>query len=128
MKNPVCWWEICTKDAGKLAKFYSEAFGWEQKDMPGMGYTVMDSGDGKNGGIGGGVFSPKEGEEMPPYLTMYIAVDDVDATVAKVKELGATVTCEPFDVPKVGRIAMFNDPQGHMVGMIKSAPMEGESG
>ena len=125
MNNPVCWWEICTKDAGALATFYSEAFGWEMKSMPEMNYTTLNSGDGKNGGIGGGVFSPKEGEQLPPYLTMYIAVDDVDAMVAKVRELGAMVTCEPMDIPTVGRVAMFNDPQGHMVGMLQPAPMKG---
>jgi len=123
--NPVCWWEICTKDAAALADFYSKVFGWEVKDFAEMNYKVLDSGDGKNGGIGGGLFTPAktEKDEIPPYLTVYAAVEDVDATIAKVKELGATVTCEPMDIPKVGRVAMFLDPQGHMFGVIKSFPM-----
>jgi len=123
--NPVCWWEICTKDTGALAKFYHEVFGWEVKAMPEMNYTVLDSGDGKNGGIGGGLFTPgeHEKEEIPPYLAIYAAVEDVDATLAKARELGATVTCEPLDIPRVGRIAMFQDPDGHRFGLIKPVEM-----
>ncbi len=124
--NPVCWWEICTKDAGALAEFYSKAFGWEAKPFPGMNYTVLNSGDGKNGGIGGGLFTPgpTEKDEIPPYLAIYAAVEDVDAMVAKVKELGATITFEPLDIPKVGRVAMFQDPDGHRFGLIKPIPMD----
>jgi predicted enzyme related to lactoylglutathione lyase len=36
--------------------------------------------------------------------------DDVDATAAKVKNLGGSVVAEPFDVPGVGRMAVCKDP------------------
>ncbi|MBN2082029.1 VOC family protein [bacterium] len=119
MNNKICWWEICTPDAGALVEFYSKAFGWETKAIPEMNYSTVMSGGSEPGGIDGGVFSPQPGQEIPPYLTLYIAVDDVDAMAAKVREFGATLVCEPMDIPRVGRIVMINDPQGHMVGLIQ---------
>jgi predicted enzyme related to lactoylglutathione lyase len=53
------------------------------------------------------------GEEMPPpHFMTYIAVDDVDAAVAKAAGLGATVVREPMDIPNTGRIAVIKDPTG----------------
>lgn len=43
--------------------------------------------------------------------TGYITVADADATDAKVSELGGRVLEEPRDIPGVGRIGMFTDPQ-----------------
>ena len=42
---------------------------------------------------------------------MCFAVADCDATVAKAKELGATITYEPMTMP-IGRFAGMVDPQG----------------
>jgi predicted enzyme related to lactoylglutathione lyase len=39
------------------------------------------------------------------------AVADCDATAAKARELGATITVEPIDSP-IGRYAVIDDPQG----------------
>jgi predicted enzyme related to lactoylglutathione lyase len=115
--NPVCWWEICTEDAGKLAEFYHNVFGWEVKKDEQTKYTVLKSGDGTDGGIGGGLENVHGG--VKPYLTIYIQVEDCDAAVEKLKEHGANVFFGPKDFPGVGRVAMFNDPQGHMLGVMK---------
>lgn len=48
---------------------------------------------------------------VPPPWSVCFAVADCDATTAKAKELGATVTMEPMDMP-IGRFAGLIDPQG----------------
>ena len=57
----------------------------------------------------------------PAHWFSYIAVDDVDASCAAVKAGGGQVTGEPFDVEGVGRIAMVQDPNGGMVGIMTPA-------
>jgi len=52
----------------------------------------------------------------------HVAVDNVDGTVARARELGASVLVEPMDVPQVGRIAVLNDPQSATFGIIKPQP------
>jgi len=49
------------------------------------------------------------------------AVADCDATVAKARELGATVTNEPMDMP-IGRFAGMTDPQGASFTVMQPAP------
>jgi len=120
--NRVCWWEIGTQDAKELGGFYAKVFGWEVSEFGDMGYQCMGSGTGKDGGIGGGIFTV-EGK-CPPYQTVYVAVEDVDAMLKTAVEAGGESLGDPFDVPEVGRIAMLKDPQGHTLGLIKPAGEE----
>ena len=81
MANPVVHFEVLGKDAGTLAKFYGEAFGWQLQDvMEGSYYMV----DGK-GGIPGGVGVSPDGSDS---VTFYVQVDDPAVTQA---DLGSTI-------------------------------------
>ena len=54
-------------------------------------------------------------EEMgsfPNYWGVYFAVDDVEATLALVKDNGGQVLMPPMDAQEVGRFAVVQDPQG----------------
>jgi predicted enzyme related to lactoylglutathione lyase len=50
-------------------------------------------------------------EGVPPHWSVYFAVEDVDAAVAKATSLGATITAEAVDTP-YGRLATVVDPVG----------------
>jgi hypothetical protein len=52
----------------------------------------------------------------------YIAVDDIDARLAKAEANGATVLRPAFDVPGIGRIAILQDPSGGAIGWMTPAP------
>lgn len=49
-------------------------------------------------------------------VTVYAEVEDIEGTLAKAVELGATIVSEPYDVPGV-TIALVADPQGNVVGV-----------
>ena len=49
---------------------------------------------------------------IPPHWQPYVAVEDVDAMVAKAGELGGSALMEPMDVPNVGRVAVLARPAG----------------
>jgi predicted enzyme related to lactoylglutathione lyase len=106
------WFELMTTDPEAAKKFYGELFGWETKDMPmgeGMTYTVLNvNGDDAAGLMG----IPEEAKGMPPAWSIYITVDDVDATAKRVEELGGKVVRPPDDIPDVGRFCVLMDPQG----------------
>jgi predicted enzyme related to lactoylglutathione lyase len=66
---------------------------------------------------------------VPPHWLAYIAVDNVDASAAKIKELGGKVLMAPTDIPNIGRFAPVTDPQGAAFAIYKSsspAPEETE--
>jgi predicted enzyme related to lactoylglutathione lyase len=54
----------------------------------------------------------------------WVAVDDVDATVGKVKGLKGKVVTKPHDIPGVGRAALVTDPTGAPLGLLKAASPE----
>jgi predicted enzyme related to lactoylglutathione lyase len=65
-------------------------------------------------------------EQVPSHWMSYITVDDVDALLGKVTELGGQVLFGPMDIPKVGRFVTIMDPTGAAVSLITLAPPEGK--
>jgi uncharacterized protein len=111
------WDELLTTDVEGAKRFYGEVVGWETRDMdmgPGGMYTLFSSGGADRAGC---MARPEGAENIPPYWGTYLGTDDVDATAAKAKELGASFLMEPFDVQTVGRLAIFADPTGAVIGL-----------
>jgi predicted enzyme related to lactoylglutathione lyase len=114
MPNPVTHFEVLGNDAAALQKFYGEAFDWQMQDVMDGAYYM--AGTGVDGAIGGGVGSAQGG---PGHVTFYIEVDDPAAALAKIAQLGGKTVQEPMDVPGGPTIALFADPEGHVVGLVK---------
>jgi uncharacterized protein len=113
------WDELMTSDPAAAKHFYGEVFGWSARDMD-MGemgtYTMFQ----RAGDVDvGGCMRLPEGVEAPPHWLPYIGTEDVDATTARAKELGATVFQEPTDIPNAGRFSIVQDPVGAVFGLYK---------
>jgi len=105
------WTELMTSDPEAAIRFYTALFGWESEKYPmeGMDYNVLKV-DGEP--VGGIMLTPPEAEEMPPFWSVYVTVDDVDAVAAEVEKLGGKLLRPPMDIPEVGRFCVVQDPQG----------------
>ncbi|HEV2907269.1 MAG TPA: VOC family protein, partial [Actinomycetota bacterium] len=88
-----CWIDLGTTDVGGAKSFYGGLFGWDFADMGDTGYVICRL-DGQDVA---GIHEHAEDEGVS--WSSYIAVDDVDAATARAKELGATLTVDPTDVP-----------------------------
>ena len=107
---------------GRCAAFYGELFGWKLQSFGGGGYTLIDTNGG--GGINGGIGKSQTGE---PWSTFYVAADDLQAVLDKAESLGAKTVLPVTDFGGAVTIAMFNDPDGLLIGLVKSAgPSAGE--
>ena len=116
MPNPVMHFEImATENVDALRTFYADAFGWTIDANNPMHYGLVDTGAGT--GINGGIGTPMHGQS---YVTVYVAVDDLAATLAKIESLGGSTLMPPMDVPdgKVS-LALFKDPAGNAIGLVK---------
>ena len=112
-----CWNELNTRDVERAKRFYGDALGWSFEAMPmdeGMTYWLINMGDESVGGIFD--ISDPFYKDLPESWLSYIAVDNVDARVAKAVRAGAKVMKPAFDVPGVGRIAILLEPGGAAVG------------
>lgn len=114
----LCWNELTTRDTEKAGDFYANLFGWQKnpQQMDGMTYTTFVN----NGRPAGGMYEPTpEMGDVPPNWLPYFAVNDADATANRATELGAKVCVPPMDIPNIGRFAVFQDPQGAALAIIK---------
>ncbi|TCN27654.1 hypothetical protein EV644_15513 [Kribbella orskensis] len=109
MTKPVVHFEIGGLDLDRLVSFYSELFGW-QLQPAGPEYSLIPGG-GNDVSIGGGLLQTHG--EMPPCVTVYIAVDD------RAGELGGTTVVEPTAVAGIGQFALFRDLDGNVVGLLQ---------
>jgi uncharacterized protein len=122
MGQPVVHFEVVGKDGEKLRSYYSDLFGWEFSDVMGpTNYAVLPREGNTNAdgvGIGGGVGTGPEGYEG--HVTFYVEVPDVEAALAKAESLGGTRMMGPDKIPDASiEIALFTDPEGHVVGLVK---------
>ncbi len=113
------WSELMTSDPKAAGAFYGKLFGWkvETSDMGTGPYHVVKIGDTSIGGIMGK--PPGTPTDMPPMWGCYVAVSNLDETVAAAKRLGGGVLMEPMDVKTVGRMAVIRDPQGAALSVIQ---------
>jgi predicted enzyme related to lactoylglutathione lyase len=116
----LCWADLSTPDAKRASDFYSGMFGWQifadPKDK--SGYLHIKNGEDFIGGVPPAAYR-KPG--VPPHWMAYFQVDDVDATAAKAKEMGATLYLPPMTMEGVGRMSVIGDPQGAAFSIFKSA-------
>ena len=100
------WIDLVQPDVDAAAAFYGGLLGWsvEQVTPPGpprylvarlAGHDVAGLGEGEGGG-----------------WSTYVAVDDADDAVGRVRAAGGTVVEEPQDAGEGGRAATCTDPQG----------------
>ncbi|MBA2281308.1 MAG: VOC family protein [Acidimicrobiia bacterium] len=106
------WFELHTRDYDTSVEFYRQAFGWDahvMSDVAEFRYTTLREGEEAQAGImDASSFLP---DGAPAQWSTYFHVDDVDATLAKAVELGATVVDAPEDTP-YGRLATATDVTG----------------
>ena len=120
--SAIGWQELNTTDPARAGAFFAELLGVEiaEEDMGDLGtYTLIRAGGEDAGGIN--QITPEMGE-MPPSWLVYFAVEDADASAAKVKDLGGQVLMEAIDTPP-GRFAVVADPQGAAFAVMHFNPL-----
>jgi predicted enzyme related to lactoylglutathione lyase len=128
--DPVVHFELPCDDRERIARFYSQVFGWQCQMLgPEMGnYVVVTTADkdgpphGKRGAIGGGFYTRTK--EMPAqFPSVVIAVQDIRASMKKIDAAGGKVLGEPMDIPTVGAYVSFMDTEGNRTSILQPLPM-----
>jgi predicted enzyme related to lactoylglutathione lyase len=104
----VVWNELASPDVETSTAFYSALLGWTTEpfeESPGP-YLAIKNGDANNGGIR----EANSGE--PPHWLVYFGIEDIDAGLAKVEQLGGTkLMPDPIDI-QIAKLGIVQDPQG----------------
>ncbi|ADB51419.1 VOC family protein [Conexibacter woesei] len=120
MGQPVVHFEVIGRDGARLHDYYGRLFGWQIDANNPMGYGIVQRDGNVNAdgaGIGGGIGTGPEGYEG--HVTFYVEVPDVEAALAQAASLGGTRMMGPDKVMEGVEIGLFQDPEGHVVGVVK---------
>jgi len=119
MPNTFDWIEIRTSDIETIATFYRSLFGWkiiEKETTDGFDYWIFDTvGDPRVENLRrGGIWLRPKCE--PLGVVVNIVVDDIEAMLKRVTELGGKVI-KPKAPAGAGYGACFTDPCGNLLGL-----------
>lgn len=126
MSDKVVHFEIPADDLDRARAFYQDAFGWTINAIPELRYNIVETTPIDNetntptepGAINGGMMQ-REAPISGPVIT--IGVDDVDAALRRVEELGGKTEVPKQTVGEMGFSAYFSDSEGNIVGLWESA-------
>ncbi|OLT41341.1 hypothetical protein BJF85_23960 [Saccharomonospora sp. CUA-673] len=106
MSNPIVHVELVSADPDRLEAFYGAVFGWEFQDR-----FAQASSAGINANL-------DEGDPSEQRITLYAAVDDVEAALVRAEEAGAERVLGPHVVaPGELVVGRFRDPLGNLIGV-----------
>lgn len=112
-----CWVELSgTPDIEASAAFYRELFGWEIPELPNSAEMGGYRRAKLNGKDVAGV-APKMQDGQPCVWATYVSVADAEATAAKAGEAGGQTIAPVLDVMGMGKMAVFTDPTGAVIGI-----------
>ncbi|MEJ0093858.1 MAG: VOC family protein [Methylocella sp.] len=123
------WYELMTTDMAAAKTFYTRVMGWRAQDasMPGAAYALFTAGKASVTGVMDLPEDAKKTGAMSRWLG-YVAVEDVDAAVDRIKQLGGAVRVPPRDVPNISRFSVVADPQMAALALVKGLkPGEAQS-
>jgi predicted enzyme related to lactoylglutathione lyase len=114
-KHPIIHIEFSTRDREATGKFYADLFDWQIQQMPEMNYATFAA----EGGPGGG-FNPISENNPAGTILVYVATDDIEASLAKAESLGAKILVHQSEIPGVGLWGVFQDPDGNKLALFKA--------
>ena len=111
MGDKVVHVEVTGKNGPALQKFYSEVFGWTLETNNPGGYGMLRQGE-----LTGGIGATQDGSAGN--VTFYVHSENPGATLRKIEDRGGRVVMPLTEVAPGTTIALFTDPEGHVVGLM----------
>lgn len=110
----ICYIELPAEDVERSSAFYKAVFDWHVRTR-GDGALAFDDGVGEVSGT----WTKGRKPATEPGLLVYIMVDDMEKTIAKVIAHGGTIV-QPVgaDAPEI--TARFADPAGNILGLYQN--------
>ena len=115
MSGQIVHLEIPADDTTASREFWGSLFGWTFESYPGPFEYLMARFSETQGGAITNMEAGKRG------MRAYFDVEDINAGVARVKELGGE-TSDAMPVPQMGWFAACTDPHGNEFGLWQTDP------
>lgn len=119
--QPVAYFEIPCDDPEKVGAFFRNVFDWQINPwsaIPGFDYWVVQTTEEGGQGINGGLMRRND---LGQPMVNTIMVPDLDDYVGRVEGAGGAIVVPKMEIPGVGWICYFKDPEANIFGMWQPA-------
>ncbi|MCC0025167.1 MAG: hypothetical protein H6874_13220 [Hyphomicrobiaceae bacterium] len=106
---PIVFFDIAGPDLAAQVDFYSKVFNWDIAPTGQVAVPVTTTTSGLLGTL----------REEPKEAILYMGVEDIPGTLAKVEEHGGKTFAPRFKVPGVVVLGLFTDPAGNRMGLVE---------
>jgi predicted enzyme related to lactoylglutathione lyase len=118
MANNVAFFAVHADNLPRARRFYENVFGWKFEPWGPPDFFLISTGDKSNPGIGGALEKRHDlvPGKSPLCYECSIFVEDVDAVAKAVETYGGKVIMPKCEIPTVGHLIKFQDPEGNVAG------------
>jgi predicted enzyme related to lactoylglutathione lyase len=116
MSARVIHFEIPASDPEALVNFFENTFGWKFQKWDNEPYWLSTTGENNEPGINGAIM--KKANEHH-HVQNTIGVSDIEDAKKAVETNGGKLTCEIMEIPGIGKLFYFTDPEGNIHGAIQ---------
>ena len=115
----ILWRDLTVEDADAVGAFYAAVVGWRTRPHPMGGYDDLEMVCPDTGRSVAGICHARGGNaSLPPQWLVYVAVDDVEASAARCRELGGAVIDGPRPMGE-STFCVVRDPAGAVLALLQ---------
>jgi predicted enzyme related to lactoylglutathione lyase len=115
----IAWTDLTVEDADKIRDFYSKVTGWKPEPVAMGDYQDFNMTLAGSGEPVAGICHARGGNrEIPASWMIYIVVEDLEQSVARVRELGGEVLVAPRG--SQARFCIIRDPAGAVAALYQT--------
>jgi len=117
MANSVVHFEIFASDVERARKFYERVFGWAFEVGGGPDFYFISTGPDTDPGLKNGLMAKRRGPAAQGSLNSFrctITVRSITDRITAIKAEGGTIRGAIADIPHVGKVVEFADPEGNI--------------
>jgi predicted enzyme related to lactoylglutathione lyase len=123
MPNNIKHFSINADNVPRARAFYERAFGWQFQPWGPPDFYLIRTGTDADPGVHGALQGRREivkGKTMFG-LECTIGVESIDKTIAAIEASGGKIVMPKVEIPTVGELVFFEDPEGNIVGAMQYA-------
>lgn len=118
----IVWNDLTVPDAVAVREFYADVVGWQAEPVKMGEYDDFNMIAPATGEPAAGVCHARGvNAGLPSQWLLYVAVENLDARLARCLELGGTVLRPATKMGAMGRYGVIRDPAGAVMALFESA-------
>ena len=124
MANHISHFEIFASDVERARKFYEQVFGWRFEVGGPPDFYLISTGPPVERGVSQGLIAKRPGPAAQGHLNSFrctISVSSIVETAAAIQAAGGSLRSAVIEIPQVGRLVEFADPDGNVACAMQEA-------